>query len=647
MCGIAGVVDASGAWLDAGALEAMRESMHARGPDDAGTFADGAAMLAFRRLSILDLAGGHQPMATPEGDCVVVFNGEIYNHASLRERLGGLGHAFVTRSDTECILHAYRQWGDACVAELDGMFAFALWDTRARRLLLARDRFGKKPLYYYADGARLAFASTLTALLAHPAVPRAIDRDALAEYLALEYVVAPRTILAGVCKLPPATLLSFDADGHPRERRYWTLRVDGGARSTAARGRAAVDAAAVDLEALLQSAVRRRLVADVPLGIFLSGGVDSSTVAALAARERAGIETFSVAFADPSFDERTHARAVAAHLGTRHHEEELSLAEAARIVGELGSILDEPVADGSIVPTYLLSRFARRHVTVALGGDGADELFAGYPTHVAHRLLAWAGPLGRPPLMRAAAVLAARLPVSLDNFSFDFRVKKLTAGGAASDDERNYRWLGAFEPARLAALMGDDGDGVARDPFAAVRARYHEPPAGTHLERVLYQDVGLYLTHSVLAKVDRASMAASLEVRAPFLDTAVAEFAAALPLDWKLRRTTGKWILKRMARKLLPRAIVDRPKKGFGMPIARWLRGELSDLCRDALLDGDSLAAAGALRRGELERLLDEHARGAVDHRQRLWALLVLELWQRKNLKQATNAADRRRASTR
>jgi asparagine synthase (glutamine-hydrolysing) len=640
MCGIAGVVDASGAWRDADRVQAMRESMRARGPDDAGTFADGAAMLAFRRLSILDLAGGHQPMATPDGDCVVVFNGEIYNFVGLRERLEALGHRFVTRSDTECILHAYRQWGADCVRELDGMFAFALWDTRLRRLVLARDRFGKKPLYYYADGARIAFASTLTALLQHPAVPRDIDRDALAEYFALEYITAPRTILSNVQKLPPATRLVFDAAaGHVDTARYWELRIDGGSFI------GEPEDADEELESLLQESVRKRLVADVPLGIFLSGGVDSSTVAALAARERAGIETFSIAFDEPSFDESAHARAVAVHLGTRHHEETLSLAEAARIVGDLGAILDEPVADGSIVPTYLLSRFARRHVTVALGGDGGDELFAGYPTYVAHRLLEWSGPLAQPSVVRAAAALAARLPVSHDNFSFDFKLKKLTAGAAAPPDERNYRWLGAFEPERIAALLGEPAS--AHDPFAAVRARYHEPATGTHLERVLYQDVGLYLCHSVLAKVDRASMAASLEVRAPLLDTAVAEFAGTLPIDWKLRRTTGKWIFKRVARRLLPRAIVDRPKKGFGMPIARWLRGELQPLLRDMLLDGGSLAASGALDRAEIARMIDEHLKGVVDHRQRLWALCVLELWRRKNLGAITSAEGRRRASTR
>ena len=647
MCGIAGVVDASGAWLDAAALLGMREAMYARGPDDAGSFGDGTAMLAFRRLSILDLAGGHQPMSTGDGALTVVFNGEIYNFAELRARLMALGHDFATRSDTEVILHAYRAWGDRCVRELDGMFAFALWDAPARRLLLGRDRFGKKPLYLYRQGARLAFASTLSALLQHPAVPRQLDRDALAEYLALEYVVAPRTILADVEKLPPATQLSFSArDGQVAQSRYWRLSIDG------ASARLGLDDATAELESRLTASVRRRMVADVPLGVFLSGGVDSSTVAALAARERA-IDTFSVRFTDPSFDESRFARKVAAHLGTRHHEEELSLDEAARIVAEVGGLLDEPVADGSIVPTYLLSRFARRHVTVALGGDGGDELFAGYPTYVAHRLMAWAGPLARPSLLRAAAALAARLPVSHDNFSFDFKLKKLLAGAAAPADVRNYVWLGACEPARVRALLGQpeggDGErsGPGADPYASVRSRYHEPVSGSHLERVLYQDVGLYLCHSVLAKVDRASMAASLEVRAPLLDTAVAEWAGALPIDWKLRGLTGKWIFKRVARRLLPSEIVDRPKKGFGMPIGKWLRGELQPLVRDALFDGDSLSAAGLLDRRQLEQMVDEHARGLVDHRQRLWAILVLELWQRKNLQTATSASDRRRASTR
>jgi asparagine synthase (glutamine-hydrolysing) len=618
MCGIAGAVDRSGAALDREALKAMDDSMRLRGPDDEGTFFDGACMLGQRRLSIIDLGGGHQPMATPDGKLVVTFNGEIYNFKELRARLEALGHHFSTNSDTESILWAYRQWGEACVRELDGMFAFALWDADNQKLLLGRDRFGKKPLFYFHDGERLIFASTLSALRCHPRVPSVLDPSAVAEYLALEYVVAPRSILRGVNKLPPASQLTFDArSGRVHVDRYWRLRVDGSLDISE-------NEAAERLEALLGDAVRKRLIADVPLGVFLSGGIDSSTVAAVAAAQRSGVRTFSVRIKDRSFDESRFARLVAQHLGTDHVEEELSPDEAVQIAQRLGEILDEPVADGSVVPTYLLSRFARKHVTVALGGDGGDELFAGYPTYVAHRLAGWAGPFAHPALVDKLRQFVAHLPVSHDAFSFDFKLKKLLSGLDAPAAERNYVWLGAFERERLRRLM----PGAEYDVYAPVRARYEEA-GGTHLERVLYQDVGLYMCHSVLAKVDRASMANSLEVRAPLLDTALCEFVGRLPLKYKLRGFTGKWLLKQVARKKLPHEIVDRPKKGFGMPTGRWLRAELGDVVRSALTDGQSLSATGLFERRELELLLDEHARGVADHRQRLWSLYVLEQWQR------------------
>jgi asparagine synthase (glutamine-hydrolysing) len=618
MCGIAGAADASGAALDPAALQAMDDSMRLRGPDDEGTFFDGACMLGHRRLSIIDLGGGHQPMATPDGKLVVVFNGEIYNFQELRHKLSS--HSFRTSSDTEAILWAYRQWGADCVRHLDGMFAFALWDAEKRKLLLARDRFGKKPLYYFHDGERLIFASTLSALMQHPRVPRTLDPTAVAEYLSLEYVVAPRTILQSVNKLPPASQLMFDApSGRVEISRYWQLTVDGSLRISE-------EDAAHQLEELLADAVKKRLVADVPLGVFLSGGVDSSLVAAVAAAQRP-IRTFSVRFTDPSYDESAHARRVAQHLGTEHLEDELSLEEGVRIAQNLGTILDEPVADGSIVPTYMLSRFVRKHVTVAVGGDGGDEMFAGYPTYVAHKLAGWAGPLKHPALVEAMRQIAAHLPVSHDYFSFDFKVKKLLSGLDAPASERNYVWLGAMERERVRRLMSLDVD-----VMAPVRARYQEG-TGSHLERVLYQDVGLYMCHSVLAKVDRASMASSLEVRAPLLDTALCEFIGRLPLKYKLRGLTGKWLLKQVARRKLPSEIVDRPKKGFAMPTGRWLRSELGEVVRDALLDEQSLSAQGLFARRELTLLLDEHARGAADHRQRLWSLYVLEQWQRAQLR--------------
>ena len=616
MCGIAGAVSWTGdrATLDERAVRAMNDSMRLRGPDGDGLWQDAHALLAHRRLSIIDLGGGAQPMV--DGTHVVTFNGEIYNFRELRERLEALGHTFRTKSDTEVLLHAYRQWGRACVQELDGMFAFALWDADRRELLLARDRFGKKPLYFWQHGSELVFASTLSALLRHPRVPRELDERALAEYLALEYVVAPRTILAGVHKLEPGHALVASARGIEKWR-YWQLRGFGTRQVTEAE-------AIEQLTHRLETAVRRRLISDVPLGVFLSGGIDSSLVTAFAARERSGIRTFSIRFTDPSFDESAHARTVAQHLGTTHLEEELSIGEAAKIVANLGEILDEPIGDGSIVPTYLLSRFVRRHVTVALGGDGGDELFAGYPTYVAHKLADAAGPLRY--LAPAGRYLADLLPVSHDNFSFDFKVKKLLLGLDAPPEIRNYVWLGAMPEATVAELVDDPGD-----VYAAVRARYRDGH-GSHLERVLYQDVGLYMCHSVLAKVDRASMAASLEVRAPLLDTAFAEYAASLPLDMKLRGRTGKYILKRLAHAYLPAAIVERPKKGFGMPTGRWLREDLRPLACDLLLDGGSLASTGRLRRAPIERMLAEHAEGRADHRQRLWTLLVLELWRRKNM---------------
>jgi asparagine synthase (glutamine-hydrolysing) len=630
MCGIAGAVSwtAERATLDEPAIRAMASSMRHRGPDGDGLWRDPHAILAHRRLSIIDLDGGRQPMATADGRLVVTFNGEIYNFQDLRTRLEALGHPFRTRSDTEVILHAYRQWGRACVQELDGMFAFGLWDAERRELLLARDRFGKKPLYYWqtADEHELVFASTLSALLQHPRAPRELDDGSLAEYLALEYVTAPRTIVAGVHKLPPAHALAASARG-VEIFRYWQLRGFGTRANIGERE--AIDG----LTERLQVAVRRRLVSDVPLGVFLSGGIDSSLVTAFAARERppGAIRTFSVRFTDPSFDESAHARAVAQHLGTTHVEHELGVAEAASIVSNLGDVLDEPIGDGSIVPTYLLSRFVREHVTVALGGDGGDELFAGYPTYLAHKLADAAGPLRH--LAPAGRFLADLLPVSHDNFSLDFKLKKLFLGLDAPPEIRNYVWLGAMPAAAASELVGSPT--IDRDLYAAVRARYREAE-GSHLERVLYQDIGLYMCHSVLAKVDRASMAASLEVRAPLLDTAFAEYAASLPLDLKLRGRTGKYILKRLAHAYLPAAIVERPKKGFGMPIGRWLREDLRSLAYDILLDASSLAAQGRLHRGPVERMLAEHAEGRADHRQRLWTLLVLELWRRRNLVSTT-----------
>jgi asparagine synthase (glutamine-hydrolysing) len=634
MCGIAGVVDVGGGPVVAADVAPMIDALRLRGPDDEGLFCDGVAALGHRRLSIIDLEGGHQPMADEAGRATVVFNGEIYNFVALRERLAGLGHRFRTRSDTEVIVRGYLAWGEAVVEQLDGMFAFALWDARARRLLLARDRFGKKPLYWSHGGGRFAFASTVTALLRHPAIPRRIDREALARYLALEYVPGPSSILDGVRKLEAGAALVLDgveAGGRVRARRYFRLAV-GERAGAGARAPKTIEEGARLVREHLVEATRRRLVADVPVGVFLSGGIDSSSVvaAAIAAGARR-VRTFSIGFDEPSFDESDHARAVARHFGTDHVEEQCSVEQLLEIVPQLGDILDEPMADGSIIPTTMLSRLARRHVKVALGGDGGDELFAGYPTYAAHRLVAPLEPLVAAgvagPLVTAAQRAAARLPVSHANLSFDFKVKRLLDGIAWPPAVRNAIWLGAFRPDELGELLGRPVDASAL--LAPVAAAYEEARGATHLERVLEQDVRFYLGHLVLTKVDRASMSSSLEVRAPFLDTALAELVAAMPLAWKISRLTGKVILRRAVRPWLPARVLGRPKKGFGMPIGAWLRGPLRELARDLLLGRDGLASTGLTDGAVVARLVDEHERGRVDHRKRLWALLVLELWRR------------------
>ncbi len=620
MCGLAGVFDPDGLLDGRVHLGAMTDRMALRGPDDQGAWHDATVSLGHRRLSILDLGGGHQPMVLDgEQPLVVVFNGEIYNWAELRPELERAGARFATRSDTEVILWAYRCWGERFVERIDGMFALALWDARAQRLVLARDRFGKKPLYYAPVGNGLVFASTLDALLAHPAVPRQLDDAALVEYLALEYVVAPRTMLAGVHKLPAATLATKRATPSPLAlSRFWqppplgTLQLP-------------FDDALAELRRRLEAAVATRLVADVPVGIFLSGGLDSSTVAALAARQHRGIETFSIAFDDPTYDESPHARKVARHLGTRHHEERLSLDVALGLVAEVGELWDEPVGDGSIVPTYLLSRFARTRVKVALGGDGGDELFAGYPTYRAHRVLGWLPTALPAPIATLLQRGLALLPTSHGYFSLDFVLGKLLGGLAQPRAVRNAAWLGAADPPLLSELL----PGQAHDDPYAVPRRLYEASRGSHLERVLQQDLALYLTHAVLAKVDRASMAASLEVRAPLLDTRVAELALAMPLGWKLHGLEGKHILKRLAEQLLPADIVHRKKKGFGMPIGAWLQGPLGAHLSTLLLGPTSLAGSGRLHRPAVERLVVEHRAGRANHRQVLWSLLVLESWRR------------------
>ena len=622
MCGIVGNVFArADRRPDPAVLRRMNDRLAHRGPDDEGFFVNGPAGLAMRRLKIIDLATGHQPMTGEDRRVWVVFNGEIYNYRELTRVLAARGHAFATRSDTEVIVHGLEDRGVESIADLEGMFAFAAWDEPARTLVLARDRLGIKPLYYAVLPDQLVFASELRALVEHPEVDRRLDLIALSRYLAHEYVPAPHAILRSVRKLPAGHWLSY-THGRLKVEPYWDVHFG-------RRGPVGEAEAVASLRTTLDASVRQHLVSDVPLGVFLSGGIDSSTVAAFAARHASGrLKTFSIGFEDPSFDESAHARRVARALDTDHHEEILSPRAAVDLVGRLPDLLDEPLGDASLLPTYLLSRFTRRSVTVALSGDGGDELFAGYPTYQAHRLAGVFGHLPRWLRRGVVGPAVERLPVSHDDLSLDFRLRRFVAGLEHPPVERHALWLGSFTPAEQRELF--TADTLARLPAPPSYDAFHEilahATSAEGLERMLYLDLKGYLGEGVLTKVDRASMACSLEVRVPLLDRRVVELAASLPMRLKLRGFTTKYALKRAVRDVLPKEVLGRPKKGFSVPLGRWFRGELRQVLRDACAP-DVIRRDGLFRPEGIERLLAEHDAGRHDHRKKLYTLLAFQLW--------------------
>ena len=628
MCGIAGYAALDPArTLDPGPVRAMLGCIAHRGPDDEGAYTSPGIVLGHRRLSIIDVEGGHQPLFGASSQTAIVCNGEVYNYRELRNELEAKGHRFRTASDTEVAAHAYDEWGDAFLDRLDGMFALALWDGARRRLLLARDRMGEKPLYWTLTGGLLIFASELTAVAAHPALTRAIDPVALSEYLALEYVPAPRTVLQGVNKLEPGHALVV-ANGVSKQR-YWQLTP----RVTA--NVPPYPEAVRELRARLERSVKSRLVSDVPLGIFLSGGIDSSTMAALAAREGA-LETFSIGFEEASFDESRYARAVAARIGSHHHERIVRGSEMPDLVPALGRMLDEPLGDASILPTSVLSAFARERVTVALGGDGGDELFAGYPMHQAHRVAAWVRHAPRA-LHRLLDAAAAKLPVSHRNFALSFKLRSFLRGSAEKAPLNHALWMSSFSVAEQQSLLAPDvlaDTDNAESAFSAVAKAWAESAGAPLLARATHLDALTYLPNDILMKVDRASMAVALEVRAPFLARDVVEFAFSLPDAYRMKGLTGKRLLRDAVRDLLPAEVIDRPKKGFGMPVAAWLNGPLRDLAND-MLSADRLASAGWFNPATVQRMLSDHASGRADLRKPLWTLLVFELWREQHMVQA------------
>jgi asparagine synthase (glutamine-hydrolysing) len=600
MCGICGV--AGGAPPRAGELvQRMSSAMAHRGPDDEGVVADGQVVLGMRRLSIIDVAGGHQPMANEDSTVWVVQNGEIYNHLELRGQLIAHGHVFKTHSDTEVLVHGYEQWGEAMVERLNGMFAFAVHDRRAGAVFLARDRMGIKPMHYAIDGERLVFASELKALLRDPALRRGVDPTALEEYLAYEFVPSPRTIVRGVCKLRPGHTLTWSiAHSSARVERYWAPELNAGD------GRHDLEQESARLLECLRESVRKELISEVPLGVFLSGGIDSSAVAAMMTQLGAEVQTFSVAFAERSFDESGYAREVARHLGTDHHEVTLEPSAMLALVPRLPQLLDEPLGDASFIPTYLLSEFTRQHVKVALGGDGGDELFAGYPTLQAHRL---AGYYARVPrLLRRGLIepVVRRLPVSRANLSLDFRAKRFVEGAELPVAQRHVRWMGSF-PLGGASLEEED-------------------PALDPLNQVLMRDMRYYLEGDILVKLDRASMMASLEARVPLLNNDFVAYATALPLNMKLRGMRSKFLLKRALRGVLPERILRRPKKGFGIPVAEWFRGPLREQMLEAL-SAERVRREGFFDAGMVEGLVAEHLSGRRDNRKQLWTLFAFQAW--------------------
>ena len=582
-----------------------------RGPDDEGTVQHDGVALGMRRLSIIDLDGGHQPMHNEDSSLWVVQNGEIYNHLELRKLLSAAGHSFNTQSDTEVLVHGYEEWGGQLVERLNGMFAFALFDRRRGSVFLARDRVGIKPLHYAIDGDRLVFASELKALLRDPALRKGIDPLALDDYLAYEFVPSPDCIVRGIKKLEPGQTLTWSvAESTHMLRRYWSpqLNLDG------AEGRG-IEEECEKLRSVLRESVRKELISDVPLGVFLSGGIDSSAVAAMMTQLGGEVKSFSVGFADRSFDESAHARVVARHLGTEHHELTLEPGMLLDLVPRLSDLLDEPLGDASIIPTYLLSEFTRRHVKVALGGDGGDELFAGYPTLQAHRLAGYY--LKAPRILREGLVepVVRRLPVSRSNLSFDFRAKRFVSGAAYPTAERHQRWMGSFDrEGRTSLLAGDVRENVADAPNA-------DP-----LNQVLLLDMRLYLENDILVKLDRASMMASLEGRVPLLNNDFVEYATHLPLNMKLRGLRSKFLLKRALRGILPEAILNRPKKGFGIPIAQWFRGPLKEQLL-SVLSPDRIGREGFFDPTVVKRLIDDHLDGRRDNRKQLWTLFAFELW--------------------
>ncbi|MHC4277296.1 MAG: asparagine synthase (glutamine-hydrolyzing) [Planctomycetota bacterium] len=625
MCGICGVLNLSKSLrVEDASLKAMADLLINRGPDDFGAFVDGNFGFAMRRLSIIDIEGGHQPICNEDGSLWVVQNGEIYNFVDWRPLLEGKGHRFKTRSDTEVLLHLYEEYGEDCVNKLEGMFAFAIWDKNKRKLFVGRDRFGKKPFYYAIFNNKFVFASEIKSILTHLDYQKNIDVKSLHKYLTFGYIPAPNTIFESIKKLPASHILTVTEQGDLRIRQYWNF-------SFVPKITCDEDEILNETEALLKMAVRRRLISDVAVGVFLSGGIDSSLIAALVAKEvsPSEVKTFSIGFEEQGFDESKHAEAVASYLGTNHRTHVFLQKECIAVIPEITLYLDEPMADPSIVPTYLLSKFTRQEVKVALSGDGGDELFAGYPKYYAHKIAAIYDSF---PLPLKGYVLSKIRGLILNSKEdvISKRAEQFILGLSYPPSIRNQMWIAPFMPEESSALLVGGGENNEDELFEETRSYLEGFNGNNVLDKMLYLDSRLTFQDMYLTKVDRASMSCSLEVRSPFLDTNLVEGVTRIPASFKLRNTQTKVLLKLLARKYLPKETIHRKKMGFGMPINKWF---MEDLKPFILEEFDRKNVADVLNYKEIRKVVDGHLQGRKDNRTKIWTLLIFQLWYKNYFK--------------
>jgi asparagine synthase (glutamine-hydrolysing) len=617
MCGIAGFTRLRNS-VSRGVGHRITEALFHRGPDQQGVFEGSEVTLCAVRLKIIDLGGGDQPILSDDGDTAIAFNGEVYNHREIRAELEALGHHFHSHCDTETVLHAYLQWDTECFTRMRGMFAIALWTESRRRLVLVRDRMGIKPLYYYRGGDDLYFGSELKAIFEHPDLPRRLDLDALDSYLSVNYVPGPNTLVEGIKKVPPGHLLEWQ-HGRVKIQRWWEL---------AAREKSVhtLDSAKEELDWLLRDSVREHLVSDVPLGVWASGGLDSSAILHYAATQNTGqLKTFSVSFAGRSFDESPYFREMARAYGTDHHEFDLNPeVELRSAIEDFAYYSDEPSADAGALPLWFLSRMTRRHVTVALSGEGADELFGGYLTYVADKLVR---PLRMVPgalrrLMRGA--LERYMPVSDDKISLEYKLKRWLDGSALHPDEAHFFWNGTFSAEQREEIRGEINQGGLRKLVDRL-----ELPATGVVDRYLRVDQNYYLPDDILYKTDRMSMAHSLEVRPPFLDHRIVEFAAGLPQRMKIRGFQQKVVLRELMRDKLPESVLNRKKIGFDIPTHDWFRGPLRELLMD-VLSPEAIEATGIFDTRAVQSLIRDHMERRINVGYHLWGLLTLFLWMKR-----------------